>query len=113
MSGCGNALPALRLLNEQPNEECDPGWDETKQEDVTPGDFRIPRKGYSLDDIAHVDCEKQAHWRGSIEDRAGFHPPALRDDLRDHGCARRPLASDAETRDDPENDEKCDVLRVN
>src|SRR5262249_14055915 len=101
--------PSFRLFDEHPNDERDSSWEKAGQEYITPRNFRPAGHCDPLDPERHVGCKKEPHRSGRVQQRARFYSPALWNDFSDHRRARRPLAADAETRNDSEQNQKRDV----
>ena len=104
-------LPSLGLLHEQPHEERHRRGQQAEEEHIAPRHFRAAGEIHALHLIGDDRREEQPDRRSGVQERARFDAAMFRNDFGDHGRARRPLAADAERRDDAEEHERRHVRR--
>ena len=107
----GRVLPSLGLLHEQSHDECHGRRQQAKEKHIPPRHFRAAGEIDPLDLIGHDGGEEQPDRRSRVQERAGFDPAVFGNDLGNHGRTSRPLAADAERRDDAEEHERRHIRR--
>src|SRR5207247_1440435 len=107
------ALPHLGLAHAAADPERDRRGCQAGEEDEAPGQVRL--RGEERDalgeEVVDQRGEEDAEGRARVEQRTGGDAPALGHDLRHQARPRRPLAADAERRDEAEGGEHPDVGR--
>ena len=104
-------LPSLRLLHEQPHQKRHGRGQQAEEEHVAPRHFGAAGEVHALHLIGDDRREEQPDRRGGVQQRARFDAAVFRNDFGDHRRAGRPLAADAERRDDAEEHERRHVRR--
>ena len=107
----GRVLPSLGLLHEQPHDECHGRRQQAEEKHIAPRHFRAAGEIDALDLIGHDGGKKEPDRRSRVQERAGFDAAVFGNDLGNHGRTSRPLAADAERRDDAEEHERRHIRR--